>query len=56
MFERSIKQFLNKKQVSDVIQYNNIVDYLPLGEVYCPMCQDVHKNNTLCQLSQGWGE
>lgn len=47
MFERSIELFLTKKQVSEVIEYNN---YTIGSEVYCPMCEDMHENNTLCQM------
>lgn len=53
MFRESIDQFLYKKQVLE-IHHNKIYDIkLYRGKIYCPMCEDMHENNTLCQMNQG---
>lgn len=45
MFENSIEQFIHDAQAPFFID----------NKVYCPMCECLHENNTLCQLSMDGG-
>lgn len=45
MFEQSIEHYLNETQAAIFID----------GQVHCPMCDCLHENTTLCQLSMEGG-
>lgn len=45
MLESSIEHFISDAQVPMFID----------GQVYCPMCECLHENNTLCQQSMDGG-
>ena len=46
MTERNIQNVIETKQVTlwdyEIIRFR-------AGNIYCPMCQDVHENNSNCQ-------
>ena len=51
MFDRIIDEIVIRKQVSNVIEYNSYIGvvFLSNNEVYCPMCEHRHENNSNCQ-------
>lgn len=51
MFDASINQYLNEKQVLNVLDYNKStgVVFFHDGTVRCPICDERHDNNTNCQ-------
>ncbi len=37
-----------------IVRFVTETQYVDVEQVYCPMCEDLHENNTFCQ-AQGWG-
>ncbi len=49
MIKRSISSFVEKKQES--LNWKFELERFYAGNIFCPMCDIEHENNTFCQMN-----
>ena len=43
----------NYMRESSIVRFIRETQYVDVEQVYCPMCEVLHENNTFCQIP-GW--
>jgi len=50
MLPRIIEQYIEQTQPATIIEFGSNGVFFIGEEVYCPMCECLHENNTMCQM------